>query len=68
MKTELTHDNFCTKTQNGHNYQIVKENVRSTRVLGLAAALPFFGWESENKFSKDAQKKGPRAVWLFETK
>lgn len=43
MKTELTHDNFCTKPQNGHNYQTVKENVRPTSVLGLAAALPFFG-------------------------
>lgn len=29
MKTELTHGNFSTETQNEHKYQIVKENVIS---------------------------------------
>lgn len=32
MKTELTHGNFSTETQNGHKYQIVKENVVSMSV------------------------------------
>lgn len=32
MKTELTHSNFSTETQNGHKYQIVKENVISMSV------------------------------------
>lgn len=32
MKTELTHGNFSTETQNGHKYHIVKENVVSTSV------------------------------------